>query len=97
VTDLTLLDPTAWILDQVGLDRVGNREIQMDLFYDYRTNVPLYPEFQAFFRKCHQRRQSGDGQARGADWVFYPISSNLRNPCEGTRPPHMYIGNGDEG
>jgi len=51
VTDRTLLDPTTWTLDQVGLDRAGNREIQMDLFYDYRTNVPLYPEFQAFFRK----------------------------------------------
>jgi pimeloyl-ACP methyl ester carboxylesterase len=51
VPDRTLLDPTTWILDQVGLDRAGNREIQMDLFYDYRTNVPLYPRFQAFFRK----------------------------------------------
>jgi pimeloyl-ACP methyl ester carboxylesterase len=50
VTDLTLLDPTTWALDQIGLDRPGNRNIQMDLFYDYRTNVPLYPEFQAFFR-----------------------------------------------
>ena len=51
VTDLTLLDPTAWLVDQVGLDRPGNREIQMDLFYDYRSNVLLYPQFQAFFRK----------------------------------------------
>jgi len=51
VSDLTLLDPTTWALDQIGLDRPGNRDIQMDLFYDYRTNVPLYPEFQAFFRK----------------------------------------------
>jgi pimeloyl-ACP methyl ester carboxylesterase len=51
VSDLTRLDPTTWTLDQVGLDRPGNREIQMDLFYDYRTNVPLYPQFQAFFRK----------------------------------------------
>ncbi|MCU1275634.1 MAG: Alpha/beta hydrolase [Bryobacterales bacterium] len=51
VSDGTLLDPTAWLVDQAGLDRPGNREIQMDLFYDYRTNVPLYPEFQAFFRK----------------------------------------------
>jgi pimeloyl-ACP methyl ester carboxylesterase len=50
VSDKTLLDPTTWTLDQVGLDRPGNRDIQMDLFYDYRTNVPLYPEFQAFFR-----------------------------------------------
>jgi pimeloyl-ACP methyl ester carboxylesterase len=51
VADHTRLDPTTWTLDQVGLDRPGNREIQMDLFYDYRTNVPLYPQFQAFFRK----------------------------------------------
>lgn len=53
VSDLTLLDPTTWALDQIGLDRPGNRDIQMDLFYDYRTNVPLYPEFQNFFR-THQ-------------------------------------------
>jgi pimeloyl-ACP methyl ester carboxylesterase len=51
VADLTLLDPTTWILDQIGLDRPGNREIQMDLFLDYGTNVPLYPKFQDFFRK----------------------------------------------
>ena len=51
VSDRTLLDPTTWVVDQVGLDRPGNREIQMDLFYDYRTNVSLYPQFQAFFRK----------------------------------------------
>ena len=51
VSDRTLLDPTTWLVDQVGLDRPGNRDIQMDLFHDYGTNVPLYPEFQAFFRK----------------------------------------------
>jgi len=51
VSDLTLLDPTTWALDQLGLDRPGNRDIQMDLMYDYRTNVPLYPAFQAFFRQ----------------------------------------------
>jgi pimeloyl-ACP methyl ester carboxylesterase len=55
VKDLTLLDPTTWALDQIGLDRPGNRDIQMDLMYDYRTNVPLYPEFQAFFRKYQPR------------------------------------------
>jgi pimeloyl-ACP methyl ester carboxylesterase len=53
VSDLTLLDPTTWAVDQIGLDRPGNRDIQMDLMYDYRTNVPLYPEFQNFFR-THQ-------------------------------------------
>jgi pimeloyl-ACP methyl ester carboxylesterase len=51
VSDLTLLDPTTWAFDQIGLDRPGNRDIQMDLMYDYRTNVPLYPDFQNFFRE----------------------------------------------
>jgi pimeloyl-ACP methyl ester carboxylesterase len=46
-----LLSPDAWTLDQLGLDRPGNDEIQLDLFYDYRTNLPLYPAFQAFFRQ----------------------------------------------
>jgi len=31
VADRTLLDPTTWTLDQVGLDRPGNAEIQLDL------------------------------------------------------------------
>ena len=51
VSDKTLLDPTTWTLDQTGLDRPGNDEIQLDLFLDYGTNVPLYPKFQEFFRK----------------------------------------------
>ena len=51
VADASLLDPTAWLVDQAGLDRPGNREIQMDLMRSYGTNVPLYPQFQAFFRK----------------------------------------------
>ncbi|ERF75701.1 hypothetical protein EPUS_01531 [Endocarpon pusillum Z07020] len=28
--------------------RPGNQDIQLDLFYDYRTNVKLYPEWQAW-------------------------------------------------
>jgi pimeloyl-ACP methyl ester carboxylesterase len=51
VKDLSLLDPTTWTVDQLGLDRPGNGDIQLDMLYDYRTNVPLYPEFQSFFRK----------------------------------------------
>jgi len=44
------VDPTAWLVDQALLDRPGNAEIQLDLFYDYRTNVELYPRFHEFFR-----------------------------------------------
>lgn len=53
VPDPNLLDPTTWVLDQVGLDRPGNAAIQLDMLYDYRTNLPLYPAFQAFLRKYH--------------------------------------------
>jgi len=45
------LSPDNWNTDLFFLGRPENHRIQLDLFYDYRTNVPLYPEFQAFFRK----------------------------------------------
>ena len=50
VSDTSLLDPTTWLVDQVGLDRPGNRDIQNALMRDYATNLHQYPEFQAFFR-----------------------------------------------
>ena len=53
VPDTTLVSPDSWTMDQARLDRPGNQEIQLDLFYDYRTNIPLYPEWQAYLRK-HQ-------------------------------------------
>jgi len=53
VSDLSRISPDNWLQDQALLDRPGNAEIQMDLFYDYRTNLPLYPAVQAYFRK-HQ-------------------------------------------
>lgn len=51
VKDMTLVSPDAATVDQALLDRPGNAEIQLDLFYDYRTNVPLYPAWQAYFRE----------------------------------------------
>ena len=51
VSDVSLLDPTTWTLDQALMDRAGNGDIQLDMLLDYASNVPLYPEFQAFFRK----------------------------------------------
>jgi pimeloyl-ACP methyl ester carboxylesterase len=52
VKDVSLVSPDAWTFDQALLDRTGNQEIQLDLFYDYRTNVPLYPQWQAYFRSA---------------------------------------------
>ena len=51
VSDVSRISPDNWVHDQALLDRPGNRDIQLDLFRDYGTNVPLYPEFQAFFRR----------------------------------------------
>ena len=53
VADTSLVSPDTWTVDQAFLDRPGNQEIQLDLFYDYRTNIPLYADWQSYFRK-HQ-------------------------------------------
>jgi pimeloyl-ACP methyl ester carboxylesterase len=43
-------DPDTWISEYVGLSRPGQREIQEDLLYDYRTNVASYSKWQAWLR-----------------------------------------------
>jgi pimeloyl-ACP methyl ester carboxylesterase len=47
------ISPDNWIVDQAKLDRPGNKEIQLELFYSYGTNPALYPEWQEYFRE-HQ-------------------------------------------
>ncbi|WP_274053918.1 alpha/beta fold hydrolase [Thalassomonas haliotis] len=47
------ISPDNWIVDQAKLDRPGNKAIQLALFYSYGTNLALYPQWQAYFRK-HQ-------------------------------------------
>ena len=48
--DPELLSPDGYELDIAYMARSGAEEIQLDLIRDYRTNVALYPEFQAYFR-----------------------------------------------
>lgn len=43
--------PEAYTLDQALMERPGNKQVQVDLLYDYRTNVDLYPDFQRYFRE----------------------------------------------
>ena len=43
--------PESYTLDTALLERPGNKDIQLDLFLDYATNVKLYPKFQEYFRK----------------------------------------------
>jgi pimeloyl-ACP methyl ester carboxylesterase len=51
VRNVERISPDAWTADQYLLDRPGNEEIQLQLFYDYSSNPPLYPQWQAYFRK----------------------------------------------
>ncbi len=51
VPNTTLVSPDTWTHDQALLDRLGNNEIQLDLFLDYRENVARYPVFHEYFRK----------------------------------------------
>jgi pimeloyl-ACP methyl ester carboxylesterase len=43
--------PESYTLDAALLERPGNKDIQLDLFLDYASNVKLYPKFQDYFRK----------------------------------------------
>ena len=45
-----LISPDNWNMDFRFMERPNARRVQMDLFYDYRTNVLLYPEWQRFLR-----------------------------------------------
>jgi pimeloyl-ACP methyl ester carboxylesterase len=50
VTILESVAPESYTLDWALLERPGNKEIQLDLFLDYASNVKLYPKFQEYFR-----------------------------------------------
>jgi pimeloyl-ACP methyl ester carboxylesterase len=47
------LDPDRWTDEFAFLSRPGEDDIQIDLFYDYRTNVASYPAWGAWLRR-HQ-------------------------------------------
>jgi pimeloyl-ACP methyl ester carboxylesterase len=46
-----VISPDNWNIDQSLLDRPGNNDIQLKLFYSYGSNPPLYPQWQEYFRQ----------------------------------------------
>jgi hypothetical protein len=46
-----LISPDNWNMDNHFLERPGAKQVQLDFFYDYRTNVELYPKWQAFLKE----------------------------------------------
>jgi pimeloyl-ACP methyl ester carboxylesterase len=53
VPDPTLVSPDTWHHDFALVSRPGNDRIQLDLFLDYATNLPLYPRLHEYLR-THQ-------------------------------------------
>lgn len=45
-----MVAPESYTLDAALLERPGNKDIQLDLFLDYASNLALYPAFQQYFR-----------------------------------------------
>ena len=45
-----VISPDNWNMDFRSMQRPNSRRVQMDLFYDYRTNVALYPKWQKYLR-----------------------------------------------
>ena len=76
-----VIAPDNWIHDQCLLERPGNKDIQLQLFYDYGSNPPLYPGWQAYFRKYQPPTLIAWGKN---DFIFpaegaYPYKRDLKN------------------
>jgi pimeloyl-ACP methyl ester carboxylesterase len=53
--DTSKYDPDLWTDEYAFLNRPGQAQIQTDLFYDYRTNVASYPQWQTWLRERQPR------------------------------------------
>ncbi|QDL06760.1 alpha/beta hydrolase [Brasilonema octagenarum UFV-E1] len=81
VRNLEAISPDTWTVDQHFLDRPGNEEIQLALFYSYGTNPPLYPQWQEYFRQYQPPTLIVWGKN---DYIFpadgaYPYQRDLKN------------------
>ena len=55
VTDAERISPDSYTVDQFFLDRPGNAAIQLDLLYNYQSNVALYDRWHEYFRNRQPR------------------------------------------
>lgn len=81
VRNVEAISPDNWLIDQPLLDRPGNDKIQLQLFYSYQTNPPLYPQWHEYFRKHQPPTLIAWGKN---DQIFpadgaHPYKNDLRN------------------
>lgn len=55
VKDTEAISPDSYTLDQLFLDRPGNAAIQLDLLYNYQSNLALYDRWHEYFRKSQPK------------------------------------------
>lgn len=68
------IPPESYNLDWALMSNATNQQHQLDLFYDYRTNVALYEEFQEYFRSRQVPLLVVWGKN---DIIFPPIGAEL--------------------
>lgn len=81
VTDVEKISPDNWEIDLQHLTREQNNDIQLAMFYDYRTNVPLYPKWQQYLRDYQPPTLIVWGKN---DYIFppdgaFPYKKDLKN------------------
>jgi pimeloyl-ACP methyl ester carboxylesterase len=69
VSDPSAVSPDGYTLDNHYLARPGADDVLLDLFGDYKSNVALYPVFQAYFRTHKPRLLAAWGRN---DPLFLP-------------------------
>jgi pimeloyl-ACP methyl ester carboxylesterase len=55
VQDTSRISPDSYTMDQLVLDRPGNDAIQLDLLYNYQSNVALYDGWHQYFRSSQPK------------------------------------------
>ncbi len=81
VGDVSKISPDNWEIDLQHITRKENNEIQLAMFYDYRTNISLYPKWQKYLRDYQPPTLIVWGKN---DQIFpasgaYPYKKDLKN------------------
>lgn len=69
--DVTRINPDGYLNSLYYLSRPGQQEIQLNLLYDYRTNIAEYPNWQRFLKAVQPRMLL----VWGKNDVFFPLSA----------------------
>ena len=73
------ISPDTWTIDQALLDRPGNQEIQLDMFFDYGTNPARYPGLAGVLQEVSTTDSDCLGQER-QDLPALRCASVCQNP-----------------